>query len=80
MSGCGKTPQLINGPGIPEINYRGIEPFYADGITVENLTESYFRNTEALVIVNGKLSVLCKAAKKEDCSTLKQVWTDDLEE
>ena len=35
--------------------------------TVGNLTESYIKNTESLVIVNGRLAVLCQAIRDKNC-------------
>lgn len=58
---------LLGSEGIPNETFRGIKPKYADGTTVGNLTEAYIKNTEALVIVNGRLTTLCKANEKKIC-------------
>ena len=67
MSGCADTILLTGSEGIPDENFRGIEPVYATGASVGNLTEAYVKNTESLIIVNGRLDVLCEANEIEDC-------------
>lgn len=58
---------LLGSEGIPDSEFRGITPVFADGSNVGNLTEAYIKNTEALVIVNGRLDVLCEANEVEEC-------------
>lgn len=67
MTACDEI--IVSGAeGIPDDTFRGIEPVYANGKTVGNLTESYIKNTESLVTVNGRLEVLCKAHEVTDCT------------
>ncbi len=66
MSGCDDII-ILGGQGIPDETFKGIDPVFADGITVGNLTESYIKNTESLMIVNGRLAVLCQAHDKKNC-------------
>ena len=58
---------ILGGEGIPDETFKGIPPGYATAGTVGNLTESYIKNTESLVIVNGRLAVLCQAHQIENC-------------
>ena len=68
VTGCGKTTvNLLGSEGIPPTQFYGIEPVYSDGSSAGNLTEAYIKNTEALVIVNGRLDTLCKANEIKDC-------------
>lgn len=68
VTGCDKKiTNILGSEGIPNSEFRGIKPIYADGSTVGNLTEAYIENTEALVIVNGRLDVLCEANEIKDC-------------
>lgn len=66
-SGCSDTILLLGSEGIPDETFYGIEPKWADGTTVGNLTEAYIQNTEALLTVNGRLNVLCEANERENC-------------
>ena len=67
MTGCGDKILLLGSEGIPDETFKGIPPVFADGRTQGNLTESYIRNTESLITVNGRLAVLCKANEIENC-------------
>ncbi len=69
IAGCSPSVKVkdLSSTGIPDSTYQGIPPVYADGSSVENLTEAYFTNTESLLLVNSKLTTLCKAAKKTFC-------------
>lgn len=65
-AGCSDTI-ILGGEGIPDETLQGIDPVYADRGTVGNLTESYIKNTESLVIVNGRLAVICQAIRNKRC-------------
>lgn len=67
VTGCGDTVNLLGSEGIPDETFKGRNPVFADGSSVGNLTESYLKNTESLIIVNGRLEVLCEANEIEDC-------------
>ena len=62
-----KTVNLLGSEGIPDSEFQGEEPVYADGSSVGNLTEAYVQNTESLIIVNGRLRTLCEANEIEEC-------------
>lgn len=66
VTGCSEI-FITGSEGIPDETYMGVKPVYADGTSVGNLTESYLKNTESLLIVNGRLEVLCQANEIEDC-------------
>lgn len=70
LIGCSDTFLLLGSEGIPESEFKGIKPCFANGSTVGNLTEAYLCNTEALIIVNGRLLVLCEANNIENCDEL----------
>ena len=65
-SGCSKVFIKSDG-GIPDETYMGIQPVFASGSNVGNLTQNYLKNTESLIIVNGRLQVLCEAKEIKDC-------------
>ena len=65
--GCSDTINLLGSEGIPDSEFRGIKPVFADGSNVGNLTEAYIKNTESLTIVNGRLDTLCEANNIDDC-------------
>lgn len=65
-AGCSNSV-ILGGEGIPDETFLGIEPVFADQGTVGNLTESYIKNTESLVIVNGRLAVICQAIRNKRC-------------
>lgn len=67
VTGCSDTINLLGSEGIPDSEFRGIKPVFADGSNVGNLTEAYIQNTESLIIVNGRLDVLCEANEIEEC-------------
>ncbi|AGH07381.1 hypothetical protein SUFG_00008 [Sulfitobacter phage phiCB2047-B] len=67
VTGCGDKINLLGSEGIPDESFKGIKPVYADGSNVGNLTEAYLKNTESLVVVNGRIGVLCEANEIEDC-------------
>jgi hypothetical protein len=67
VTGCSDTINLLGSEGIPDSEFKGVKPVFADGSNVGNLTEAYIQNTEALIIVNGRLDVLCEANEIEDC-------------
>ena len=58
---------MLGSEGIPDSEFQGILPMFADGSNVGNLTEAYIKNTESLIIVNGRLKLLCEANEIKDC-------------
>ncbi len=66
MAGCSDVI-ILGGEGIPDETFKGIAPVYATAGTVGNLTQSYIKNTESLIIVNGRLAVLCNAHNIDNC-------------
>lgn len=67
VSGCSEVTNLDPYEGIPDSQFKGVAPVYADGTTLGNLTESYIRNTESLKTVNGRIKTLCVARQIADC-------------
>lgn len=67
ITACSNTIEIDGFQGIPESTFYGIEPVYATGDNIGNLTQSYITNTESLINVNNRLEVLCKARELENC-------------
>lgn len=71
MTGCGAFRKnnifLLGSEGIPDNEFKGIDPVFADSGTVGGLTSAYISNTESLIIVNGRLKTLCLAHEITEC-------------
>ena len=67
VTGCSDKIFIMGGEGIPDSEFQGEKPVFADGSSVGNLTEAYLVNTESLTVVNGRLKTLCIANDVKVC-------------